>query len=82
MKTKIKTIQLETCSENCAENLKCDRNHGLIYGPFSIQHDDGHAEFVNSHIFAAWTGECTYCGGYIPENNRTQLAQKFNINLD
>lgn len=61
--------QAETCPE-CTSALRSDRQHGLIYGPYKVGET-----FVNSHVFAAATGDCTYCGATLPKGRKRRLMQ-------
>lgn len=54
----------------CTASLREDRNCGLIYGPYKVG-----TEFVNSHVFAAATGRCTYCGADLPRGRKVRLMK-------
>jgi len=67
--------QAETCP-GCTSSLREDRSHGLIYGPYALESSaTGGRTFVNSHVFAAATGECTYCGSELPKRRKRYLMR-------
>lgn len=63
----------ETCS-TCTTALREDRRSGLIYGPYGVEDPGtGQTIHVNSHVFAAATGRCTYCGADLPRGRKRRL---------
>lgn len=74
----LNTRQAETCTPGCAQCLREDRRSGLIYGPYAVEAvPTGTREFVQSYVFAAATGKCTYCGGDLPRHRARLLLRRF-----
>jgi len=59
----------ETC-HTCTASYRCDRAHGLIYGAYKAGNT-----FVDSHVFAAITGLCTYCNSRLPSRRLAILRR-------
>lgn len=46
------------CDELCAQGFRCDRDHGLIYGPFFFNGEPVYC----AEDFSILTKSCVYCG--------------------
>lgn len=60
-----------TCSKGCADGLKSDRQHGLIYGPYLVE-----GKPANMARWCAYSGECGYCRADLPTRRAAWLRRK------
>ena len=69
--------QLVTCSPQCASGLRCDNEHGAIYGPYyigSTRYAKG--RYVNRLEWAAYSGECIYDRAPLPRGRAALILRR------
>jgi hypothetical protein len=72
------SYQEVTCSAGCAQNLREDRRHGLIYGPYGETLPDGKLRLVSHARYAGLTNRCIYCAtSPLPRGRVNRLLAKY-----
>ena len=61
--------KVNVCNAGCRDAFRCDRNCGLIYGPFKIGDN-----FVNVGEFSIQTKTCAYCGASTVQSPKAATA--------
>lgn len=62
-----KRNEFRACNSLCASSFRCDRQHGLIYGPSRVRDDDGTIHWcLDQEEFSRLTDSCAYCGADNP----------------
>lgn len=65
------------CNDHCADSMRCDREHGVIHGPYRIQNEDGSVHWCkDAEEMSMLAACCAYCENQLSITKLPSKAMK------